>query len=464
MRAFFKENISILLLPAVFLICISLRPPLPVDETRYLTVAWEMWFKQDWIHLSYNFEPYHHKPPLMFWLINIFWSVFGVSRLAATLPAVICSVLAVVLTGRLAKNLFPSDPDMARNSQLLLTGSVPFLMYGSLIMFDVMMTVWVLGAWLFILRYAERRRFVYILGLGLCMGMGVLTKGPVIYIYALLPALLVPYWMDETKNQEKLSWYGGVLVAVFLSLVPVLAWLVPLVLKADSHFLYWLLWEQSAGRITGGFSNAHIRPFYFYIPLLPLFFLPWILFPSFWRNARQQWKAPARPWGFRFIVCAVVSAFVAFSLITGKQPHYLVPLVPAFMIASAFLWRDISFGRLRAIAVSMMAMLLMAHVIASRTIFPSYDWKPIADIVAQHPEKELAYVTNYNGEIGFLARLTRPLTSTSPKKLPLWFKEHPDGLAVIRYRTPEEVARFEPLYTQSYRGSGYAGVFRAKKP
>jgi len=67
------------------------RPLFPVDETRYLTVAWEMFSNHNWILPTLNGIPYHHKPPVLFWLINLMWGIFGVSQSAAmwcrTLPA-----------------------------------------------------------------------------------------------------------------------------------------------------------------------------------------------------------------------------------------------------------------------------------------------------------------------------------------------------------------------------------------
>ena len=48
---------------------VALRPLTPVDETRYATVAWEMWNSGDWLQLRLNGELYGHKPPLLFWLI-----------------------------------------------------------------------------------------------------------------------------------------------------------------------------------------------------------------------------------------------------------------------------------------------------------------------------------------------------------------------------------------------------------
>jgi 4-amino-4-deoxy-L-arabinose transferase-like glycosyltransferase len=61
------------------------RPVLPIDETRYIGVAWEMRLSGDWIVPQMNGEIYTHKPPLLFWLINLFWAVFGVSETAARL-------------------------------------------------------------------------------------------------------------------------------------------------------------------------------------------------------------------------------------------------------------------------------------------------------------------------------------------------------------------------------------------
>ena len=43
---------------------LALRPLLPIDETRYLTVAWEMWLDGSYLVPHLNGEIYTHKPPL----------------------------------------------------------------------------------------------------------------------------------------------------------------------------------------------------------------------------------------------------------------------------------------------------------------------------------------------------------------------------------------------------------------
>ena len=55
------------------------RPILPIDETRYLSVAYEMFIDKEWVVPKLNGEIYSQKPPLLFWLIQSGWSIFGVN-------------------------------------------------------------------------------------------------------------------------------------------------------------------------------------------------------------------------------------------------------------------------------------------------------------------------------------------------------------------------------------------------
>ena len=452
-----------LIMFTVFMVSAFIRPALPIDETRYLGVAWEMWLKSDWIHLTKNYVAYHHKPPLLFWLINIFWMIFGVSRWAATLVPVLSSIAVIFLTIKLAKKLFPQDVQIAERVKFLLLGSVPFLIYGSLIMFDMLMTVFVLGALLLLLEYAEKRRLIYMVGYGLCLGFGVLTKGPVIYIYALLPALLSFWWAPKHPKQTKLpSWIIGWLLAIAVSAVPVMLWLGPMLGK-DPEFLYWLVWKQSAGRVTGNFSAAHGRPIYFYLPLIPLFLAPWILFSSFWKGANNLKNEIKSNNPLRCILIWIGASVISFSFISGKQPHYLVPILPGMIILAAYFMRDVSQAALKKTTYAMLSFFIIAHLIAMKTYIPLFDWRPIANYVAQYHEKDMAFVRSYHNELGFYARLEKPVTDTTLEDLPKWFREHPDGIAIVRYKHSDLVKDYELLMSVPYREKDkYAGVFKAK--
>lgn len=446
-------------IPAVFLIlyatAVLFRPPLPIDETRYLTVAWEMWLRGDWLApLTVNFEPYHHKPPLLFWMIDSFWAVFGVSRWAAMIPVVLAALAATLLTGTLCRRLLP---DLHSRAQIILLGSFGFIIYTTVILFDLTLTVFVLGALLCLLAYARSRRIRLMLMMGVLLGIGVLTKGPVAYLYVIFPVLFAPYWTEKRDGWKR--WYLGNLLALFVSFLPILVWLVPVLNASSSEFGYWLVWEQTAGRVTGSYASSHDRPVYFYLLLLPVMLVPWVFFARFWKGFAVVRRGFHDQPSMRFLVIWVVPTFLAFSLIGGKQPHYLVPLLPGIAILVASVLKTSPLRRLQALTAVMVVVFVALHVAFSFTIRDKYDISPLADFIGAHPGRPYAFVGgHYRGEFTFLARLEEPIETLSMEELDDWFAGHADGFAIIRYRTPEEVATLEQFMDRPYRGKRI-GIF-----
>src|SRR5512146_2044324 len=90
----------LLLLPiALFL------PAMPIDETRYLSVAWEMRLSGDFLLLHLNGAPYSDKGPLLFWLINVAWMFAGPSVWIVRLGVLAVSLVSLLLFERLVRRL-----------------------------------------------------------------------------------------------------------------------------------------------------------------------------------------------------------------------------------------------------------------------------------------------------------------------------------------------------------------------
>lgn len=449
--------LPIALIFMLFAAAIAFRPLLPIDETRYMSAAWEMHLRGDWLApLTVNFQPYHHKPPLLFWLINMAWSVFGVSRWAGLIPMLLVSIACVFLTKKLACTLFPDRTRTGQNIPLLMVGSLPFLIYGLLVMFDITLTVFVLLALLALIAFARSGKAVFLLGMALAMGLGVLTKGPVAWLYVIFPMLFGPLWMPNTMRA--LKWYSGCFAAIILSTLPVLLWLVPVLSQSSGQFAYWLLWEQTAGRITGNFSASHARPIWFYLMFLPVLFLPWLFFPSFWSGLKTIKQAYIQHSGIRFIVLWVVPVFIAFSLISGKQPHYLVPLLPGALILLAS-WLRAPLKSIMVVTMGLVSLLFIGQGAASQIFFHKYDLQPMADYVRAHPHHDWAFVPKYHGELTFLGRLDQGLEQRQYDTIEAWFKDHPDGFAIIRYGEHHQVKNHTLVFDMPYR-SKRIGVFK----
>lgn len=441
----------------LFLAAIAFRPLLPIDETRYMTVAWEMFLRQGWLQpLSVNFEPYHHKPPLLFWLINLSWSVFGISRWAGLIPVVLCSLSCIYLTSLLGKMLFGPDIDSQR-MRLVMAGSFPFMIYGTLVMFDFMMCVFVLLSLICLLRFRQERRLRYMVLMGLCLGLGVLTKGPVAYLYVLPAALLAPFWMMDFIRP--VQWYGAIIMAVLISALPVLSWLVPVLQASDSDFAFWLVWNQTAGRVTGNFNASHARPLWFYLPVIPVLFMPWVFFPSFWRGISHVRVKLKGHEGLRFLAFWMLPVLIGFSVISGKQPHYLVPLVPGAALLTAYCLRDLKTGTMAKTFAAILVLFAGGQAIVSQTSLKHYGLERIAEIIKTQPDRDLAFVRNYHGEIGFMARRKKPVDNRQLYEIDQWFDEHPDGWAIIRFKDHQpEIQQYNKIISYPYRGKNI-GLF-----
>lgn len=309
---------------AFFTVClalIALRPLLPIDETRYLTVAWEMWQGGSKIVPHLNGEVYSHKPPLLFWLINLVWAVTGPSELAARLVGPLAGVAAILMTGRLARHLWPQEPSRAgQASWVLATGGV-FLAYGSATMFDTLLTVATLGAMLSIWTLARQPGWQPTLGLGLALAVGVLAKGPVILIHVLPVALSFALWRPAAgaSTRQMLVRLG---LALLIALALIGLWLGPALILGGEIYRNDILWRQSAGRMVSSF--AHGRPIWFFVALAPLFLWPW----GWGREVAALWRGP-KGGAERFLLIWAGGALMTFSLISGKQIHYLVPELAA---------------------------------------------------------------------------------------------------------------------------------------
>src|SRR5678815_2438267 len=131
-------------------------PAMPIDETRYLSVAWEMRHSGDYLLLHLNGAPYADKGPLLFWLINLAWSAAGLNVWIVRLGVLLASLVSLILFEQLARRLDP-DRGLARRATLLFGGMICVTLFSIAIMFDVIITTCVLLALHGVLDLDERR-------------------------------------------------------------------------------------------------------------------------------------------------------------------------------------------------------------------------------------------------------------------------------------------------------------------
>ena len=314
---------------------LATRPLTPVDETRYATVAWEMWLRGDFLVPYLDGAPYPHKPPLLFWLITAGWSLFGVGETWPRLLPALFALAALGLLRRLARELGPECPEIARSVPALLLASLAFPALATFLAFDMLLTVWVLLGALGVARAWRRGGAGGWILLGLAFGGGVLAKGPVVYLHLLPLALLAPWWSGgggAVRAAKGWRWFAPLAAAAAGGMTLSLAWAVPAAIAGGPAYRDAIFLNQTAGRLVESFQHA--RPVWWYLPLLPVIFFPLAWWPPFWRGMRAALRQPRTALA-RFCLAWALPPFVAFSLISGKQPQYLLPFVPALVLLVA---------------------------------------------------------------------------------------------------------------------------------
>ena len=323
------------------LAAVLFRPLTPTDEGRYVTVAWEMWNSREFISLTLNGELYGHKPPLLFWLINAGWAVFGVSEWWPRLLVGLFGFGATALVLRIAQRLAGDRQEIAATTAAITVSTLFWMVFTGAVMFDLMLACFVLLGIDAVLQAAQRPGPGPWALAGLALGLGILTKGPVALLHVLPLALLAPWWLPTLVKSGAAQrvhwghWYGGVAIALLLAATVALSWALPSALAGGKEFGREIFWSQTVDRIAT--TVHHLRPFWFYAATLPLLLLPWLFFPAVWRGLVTALRVTSsRPPGWAFALAWVLPVFLAFSAFRGKQIQYLLPAVPgmAFLLAT----------------------------------------------------------------------------------------------------------------------------------
>jgi 4-amino-4-deoxy-L-arabinose transferase-like glycosyltransferase len=498
--------LSLLLLAALAAVALLTRPLIPVDETRYLSAAWEMWLRGDFLVPFKNGEPYSHKPPFMFWMFHAGWALFGVNDWWPRLVLPLFSAGVLLLTYSLARRLWPQRVGLGGQAALVLVSALLWIVFSTSIMFDVMLAFWVLLGMHGVVSAANGKRRGFVM-LGIAIGMGVLTKGPVILLNVLPITVLVPWWNPGLKW---IRWFGGVGLALLLGAAIALMWAIPAGLAGGEAYRNAIFWGQTANRMVESF--AHRRPFWWYLPALPLLLFPWFVWPGFWQALAHHWKTGLDR-GTRFCLAWMLPVFVAFSFISGKQPHYLVPLFPAFALLAARVLADRSGSRVglpallaaalggvlilaasgRIAAVSeqlavlpplwpgaLLLLLALAAWVAGRRGVPPglnlallgaatlalvqlaamrsfdtlYDIKPMAQAIKQVQDegRPVVNAARYHAQYQFLGRLEAPLVELQGAELTRWLAAHPEAYVVIYLKDTQNLDTIPARHKQVYRG------------
>ncbi|MEF9978414.1 MAG: glycosyl transferase [Thermomonas sp.] len=494
----------------VALVSIFLHGPVPLYSTRSLAVAWEMWDRGSWLVPLFNGAPYSHKTPLLPWLIHAGWLVTGVSDVWPRVLMVLLGGTLVAQAGVLARRLYPARPLVPVHAAWAMAGFWYLFLFGLQVMYELPLAVAVMGGLIALCRRDGDGWRPWWPGVALAIGFGLLAKGPVALLHLGVPLLAARWWHPAAQADGRRFAKSAALAALG-GIVLFALWLVPALTLGDPEYREALLVTQTAGRIKDSFDHA--EPWWWYAPTLLVLMAPWWWQAWWWRQMPALWRDPRN----RFAWTWIVGMVLCFSLISGKQPYYLLPDFAGFalLLAVAAETRP-RLGVVPGIVVLLFAMILLAfplyaghirlpfpaplawslplagaamlltgaamlrwrtlpmqaggvllaiallHAGATPLVREQFDFSPTARLLgeAQQAGKRVAFLGEYQLQFHFAGRLHAPLEVVDEAAAREWASAHPQDMIVVNWRHEWREPGAQPLLQQRFR-TRWIQVWRA---
>ena len=311
------------------------------DEAFYAEAAREMVESGDWLTPHYNYELRFQKPVLYYWLAASASLAGGPTEAAARLPSALAGLGLVVVTFFTARRWFGAD--VAWVAGLIVATNFGYYSMARMALPDlplallIAVATWAALESVIAGRGADRASARgWLLLTAAAAALAVLMKGPVgLALPGLVAAtaLLVPrssgtrWWPWRTVD---LALAAGLLLAIASP------WYFAMAREHGLGYLHHFFVGENLDRFATDRYNEP-RALWFYLPIVAGGLLPWSPFMAPWvrtawrvvtggrRVVRQEW------W---LLIWAVVP-LVFYSVSIGKQPRYVLPILPPLAILLA---------------------------------------------------------------------------------------------------------------------------------
>lgn len=295
------------------------------DEPRFAEATRQMFERHDFLTPYLNGAPRFEKPVLFYWLQAAAFTAFGPSELGARVPAALAGAGSAVLLYLIGVRV--ASRRAALVAALALTTMFRFVTFARIGLTDIPVLFFILAAIYGFVCASVHASRGWLLVAWSCVGLGVLTKGPV----GLLPvAVWATYaaFLRDWRLFTRIRPVMGLAVAIAIAL----PWYAMMLRLHGRGFLDFALGHEILERMVVETSFAPSRSVLYYVKVWPGDAAPWsALFAAGAAWALWRWRAFDRT-ARQPVVLALAwfaCVFVVFSLPQSKVTHYVLPAYPA---------------------------------------------------------------------------------------------------------------------------------------
>lgn len=313
----------------VFFFQLGAWPFLDPDEGRYAEISREMLLRGDFVTPTLNNVLYFEKPPLYYWSVCLAFKLFGPNEWAARSVSALSALGTVLVVYALGRRIYGARAGLL--GAVVLSTTIFWSLMARQNLIDMQLSFLLmatLALWWFGQTEEHRsRQTAYFLGFWATLALAVLSKGPVAVLLIGVAIVIYAAVCRQWAALKTMHWLPG--VAVFLLIAA--PWYVAIArVQPDFNHFFW--YGQHIARFLGkGDNREHVHGATWFLPYLPVIFLPWSLFiPAAilagWQQLRPgrgpKWDAAIYLLGFSLFV------LLFFSASSGKLVTYILPMVP----------------------------------------------------------------------------------------------------------------------------------------
>lgn len=310
------------------------------DEACYAEVTRQMMLNDDYLNPVLNGEPFFEKPPLLYWSQVLGYEVFGLGPLGARAATATAALLLLLVVFAFARR--PLGGRAAFFSAVVLGSSMEFIGLARIAFTDMLLALWLMLVLGCLHRAFESLRQGKGTGwfLAACFfsGLAMLTKGAIgLVLPGAAAFVFLLFGWRVLDFLRRPTWYiPGFLIVTGVGF----SWYLLLGLTGSGGFGFMqeLFLEHHVGRFTDP-MQGHSGPFFYYVPVLLVGFLPWspFLILGITRSGLGR-RDEERARFLRLMVFFGGMTFVFFSVAATKLPNYIAPVLPCAALLIGNLW------------------------------------------------------------------------------------------------------------------------------
>ena len=298
-----------------------------LDAMIYTTLAKNLAAGGSFWSLTFTTESMTHfyqHAPLLFWLQALVFRIFSFSPFTAHLVPLVAStvtVLGVYRIGTIIRN-----PWTGLFAVFVLLLSPSFLKVGGTPYIEPLLTMSIVLTVLFYIMAVEKNPGWLLLA-GFSAGLGLLSKGPL--IFGIVAVLFLDVLVNKRFKLFK-SWQLYASILIFISLPAV--WIVPDLILNKGAWTHYYLNSQILGSLHG--RGNHVKTDYLFYAKQIFLYQPHVMIPfliGLFAALRGVFRER-----YNFLLAAwFLFYFIGLSLMKWQLAHYIHPVFPAVALVTA---------------------------------------------------------------------------------------------------------------------------------